>query len=66
MEKGITMVALIFTLLIMIILAGVLIRATMGDGFLQQVNEKEKEYQELIDDTDRKKDVIKDQWGNLA
>ena len=60
------MVALIFTLLIMIILAGVLIRATMGDGFLQQVNEKEKEYQELIDDTDRKKDVIKDQWGNLA
>ena len=66
MEKGITMVALIFTLLIMIILAGVLIRATMGDGFLQQVNEKEKEYQELIDDTDRKKDVIKEQWGNLA
>lgn len=61
--KGITMIALVVTIVILIILAGILINITIGDnGLINMAKKAKTEYEDVIDDENTK---INDIYGQL-
>ncbi len=52
-NKGITLVALVVTIIIMLILAGVTLRLTLGDnGLIKKAEETTKEYEDAATEED--------------
>ena len=64
-ESGITLISLVIALMIMTILAGILINATMGENTINKQKEAENNLEKLIDKTDNKIEQIQNQWDGV-
>ncbi len=64
-EGGITLITLTVTITIMGILAALLIKATMGTGLMKDVQDKEDDYYNMINDVDGKTKDIEQKWNGI-
>ncbi len=64
-EKGITLISLAVTVMIMILLAGILITASNYNKIVQEKDAAESDFEEEVEQTDQKIDSIQEQWGDV-
>ena len=64
-ENGITLITLAITIILMGVLAALLVRASLGDNLLKKSNEIKENVVDLIDDTDKKTEGIKQKWNGI-
>ena len=64
-ENGITLITLTVTITLMGILAALLIKATMGTGLIKDVQDKEDDYYNMINDVDGKTKDIEQKWNGI-
>ena len=64
-EKGITLTALVITVMIMAILATLLVRASVGKNLLKEVNGIKEDFSKTIDNTNKKTQSIQDAWEGV-
>ena len=64
-ENGITLITLAITIILMGLLAALLVRASLGDNLLKKSNEKKENVVDMIDDTDKKTEGIKQKWNGI-
>lgn len=64
-ENGITLITLAITIILMGLLAALLVRASLGNNLLKKSNEIKENVVDLIDDTDKKTEGIKQKWNGI-
>lgn len=64
-ENGITLITIAVTIVIMGILAGLLVRASVGGSLLKKANDVQENYYDMIDDTDEKMENLKQKWDGV-
>ena len=64
-NNGITLISVVITLAIMSILAGLLIKSTIGSNFLKEVNNAEEDFYDLMDENDNKIKNIEEKWEGV-
>ena len=64
-EKGITIIAVVVTVMIMAILATLLVRASVGQNLLKEVNGVEQDFSKTIENANQKTQSIKDAWEGV-
>ncbi len=64
-EKGITLVSLTVTIILLCILAAVLINIGAYNNIIQRKFQVENQYEELLENVEENIDSIQDQWGDL-
>lgn len=65
-EEGITLISLTITIIVMIILASILIRATSGiDEWEETVGITENIYEENKEEVEDRIESINEKWGNV-
>lgn len=66
-EKGITIVALVVTIIVMLILAGITMKELSDNSIISQVQEETNSHQEGIENEQKKMDEVKskqlEDWG---
>ncbi len=64
-ENGITLVALVVTVILMGILMAFLIKASTFKGLLNEKNKVEQDFNEVLNQTDEKIYSIREQWEDV-
>ena len=64
-ENGITLITLAITIILMGLLAALLVRASLGDNLLNDSNKVKENVLDMIDDTDKKTEGIKQKWNGI-
>ena len=64
-EKGITLITLVVSIILMGILAAVLVRASVGGNLLNEVQRVEDDYYNMINDTQDKTKDIEQKWEGI-
>lgn len=64
-EKGITLVSLVVTIVLLGILMAVMTNVTMYNGIIEKKFETQNSYNELMNNVEENIDSIQEQWGNV-
>ena len=64
-EKGITIIAVVITVMIMAILATLLVRASIGQNLFKELNNIEEDFSKTLQSTNQKTQSIKDAWEGV-
>lgn len=64
-EKGITLITLVVSIILMGILVAVLVRASVGGNLLNEVQRVEDDYYNMINDTQDKTKDIEQKWEGI-
>ena len=64
-EKGITIIAVVITVMIMAILATLLVRASIGQNLFKELNTIEEDFSKTLQSTNQKTQSIKDAWEGV-
>ncbi len=64
-DKGITLVLLVITVVIMCMIMALLVNVDSFNELLQVKNRVEEDFNDVITNTDEKVNSIRDQWGDI-
>lgn len=64
-EKGITLISLVATVILLGILMALTINLSVYNGIIQKRFQVENEYDKLMENVEENVDSIQDQWGDL-
>ncbi len=64
-EKGITLITLAVTVMLMSLLAGLLINAVNYDKIMEETGGAQNDFEGEVEYTDEKVESIQEQWGDV-
>ncbi len=64
-ENGITVIALVITVIIMSILSAILVKATLNDNIIEKKDKIENDFYDTMQDTENKMKTEREKWKGV-